>query len=589
MSLMNGLAALGAGVSQFAGAAGLEAQRSSLEMDKIKLADELAAGRQVKQNEYASAEAVLDRASRKEMSAATNVTSETTARISAGAMLGATQMQIDANRDLRIAQTAEITVKNDLSTTQLVQVKAVTALQQQLADAYASPTPDQDLIKKLGDQITAQGMDAKTRAGILTSLDSLARTEQANVALLTRHLTEETDKLGDITLDPVAAARQQRVIDALQTDLKTARARQSALIDQARSVMPGGPAPASQPAAGLINSGDRAAAVAPPANTQIAAVTVPTAPAGMPTSAVGGDTPKPIEGVKLPGEMGNETSLDKLKALRPDLNFDLLKDRNPMVINRVIQLIEGRESMAPLGTRSKTGADISMLAASVDPTLDRTSSENRVKTRILFTSGIEARNISALNTALGHAGEVADRFKTLNNSTFPAFNWALNNVESGVFGDARKGNAELAVDALASEARKVFAGGSAGGGLTELENWQKNFPVNGSPRQQQEALSTFVNLLNSRLDALGDQYNRGMGVTRDPVLFLEPKARKVIETLTGVPVVDTVGRQLGKSFQTPSGPAPRPAGVPSWVAPGDSYSPSRGQARRPDGSLYEAP
>jgi hypothetical protein len=92
----------------------------------------------------------------------------------------------------------------------------------------------------------------------------------------------------------------------------------------------------------------------------------------------------------------------------------------------------------------------------------------------------------------------------------------------------------------------VFAA-SGGGNLTELQEWQKSFPLNGSPEQQRGALTGFVNLLDSRLQSLADQYNRGMGRTDDPINLLQPKARAVYEKLTGHEPLDATGYQTGKA------------------------------------------
>ena len=552
MSLMNGLSALGAGVEKYAGSAGLEAQRSALEMQKITLADQLAGVRQDKQNVFTSGENVLQRTSDTER---TNITAKASmygADASAGATITSAKISAAAGAELRAAQAREVNAKAELSLADLGKVNTVTGLQQKLADQYANPNPDAAAIKSIGDQITAQGMNAATRSGILTSLDSLSKTEGVNVSLLTRQLSEETDKLGGLLLDPAQQAKQQRIVDDLQTNLVASRARQESFMNQARTVLPGGPAqPSSSPVSGLINS-------AAPQTSLAAAMPVPSDSSGGAPSAVGA-APIADDRVSLPGDMGNVTNLDALKKLRPELNIDALKGRSPAVIGMVTQLIEGRGTLPPIGSRNPDALLLRGLASQVDPTLDEASSKGRMATRVAFLSGQEARNLTALNTALGHAGEAAEKFAALNNNSFPVLNWAINGAETS-WGDNRQKNAEQVVGALASEARKVFAG-TGGGSLTELDDWKKNFPIDGSRSQQSGALQTFVHLLNSRLDALGDQYNRGMGVTRDPMTFLEPKARKTIETLTGNAPDPVVGYQLVNPSQSQAGtsaPIPEP-------------------------------
>lgn len=234
-------------------------------------------------------------------------------------------------------------------------------------------------------------------------------------------------------------------------------------------------------------------------------------------------------------------------------------------------------------------------AAEYDPTFDQTTWSGRVATKKDFASGQSARAVTAMNTALSHAGTLAEDFDALNNSGSPWVNWAVNGVEKSAFGDARQTKTKQTVDALASEARKVFAA-SGGGNLTELLEWQKNFDVNGSPAQQKASLTGFVELLDGRLQSLADQYNRGMGRTDDPLNLLQPKARAVYEKLTGREPANATGYQMGKppasgdaAASSAASPAPAAAAIPSWVKPGDQYSPSRGQARGADGTTYGAP
>lgn len=193
-------------------------------------------------------------------------------------------------------------------------------------------------------------------------------------------------------------------------------------------------------------------------------------------------------------------------------------------------------------------------ALQVDPNFNPADYDIRKGTRQWITKGPGAQTVTALNTALGHAAGLQDTFDKLGNTSLPAVNAAVN------FGKTQLGNsapivAQENVGALASEARKVFAA-SGGGNLTELENWEKNFPINGSPEQQKGALQEFVNLLDSRLSAVGDQYSRGMGKTEDPLNLLSPVGRAAYTKLTGrQPESGTVSGQAqpagGSNVPTP--------------------------------------
>lgn len=195
-------------------------------------------------------------------------------------------------------------------------------------------------------------------------------------------------------------------------------------------------------------------------------------------------------------------------------------------------MVDGRQA-PPTSFALKTPYWQQMLAAAnhFDPSFDQTTWGSRVKTRNSFTAGPDANNVTAINTALQHAGVVHDALANLHNTGVPLWN-TIKNYWGEQTGAPAPTNAREAVDALASEGRKVFAG-TGGGNLTELNNWQKNFPINGSPAQQAGALKEFVSLLDSRLDALTDKYSRGMGRAEDKLTLLSPHARAVYQGLTG--------------------------------------------------------
>ncbi|MDE2096399.1 MAG: hypothetical protein KGL39_04070, partial [Patescibacteria group bacterium] len=218
-------------------------------------------------------------------------------------------------------------------------------------------------------------------------------------------------------------------------------------------------------------------------------------------------------------------------------------------------------------------------ASRVDPKFDQTTWAGRVATRRDFASGQAAKNLTAINTALMHAGVLSQAFDKLNNGEFPSWNAAVNWMQKEG-GNPNYSNAREAVDALASESRKVFAQ-TGGGGLTELENWERNFPLNGSPEQQKGALKQLVQLYDSRIDALGEQYSRGMGRTEDGLALLSPKGKLAYEQLTGQEptsnkVMGEEGQATNENKAAPAQAAPaiippRPGGVPL----GAQYSPSQ--------------
>lgn len=261
-------------------------------------------------------------------------------------------------------------------------------------------------------------------------------------------------------------------------------------------------------------------------------------------------------------KIGNEVGMEPIGAQTggpagfgttdPNLHgTDYLKTLPPQTANTVKLMAEGKMAPPTSFAMSKPyWQHMIQAAAQYDPNFDQTVWQSRLALRKDFTSGKAAQTLTALNTALGHAGSaVLPAFEALHNGQFPTVNAAANWI-SEKLGNAAPTNAREAVDALASEGRKVFAA-SGGGNLTELENWQKNFPVNGSPEQQKGALQTFGKLLDSRIESLQDQWNRGnWSKPLDVHTFLSPGANKSLAILKG---------EQAPQKQASNSPAPRTA------------------------------
>ncbi len=87
---------------------------------------------------------------------------------------------------------------------------------------------------------------------------------------------------------------------------------------------------------------------------------------------------------------------------------------------------------------------------------------------------------------------------------------------------------------MAGEARKVYAG-SGGGTQADLDAWEKNFPVNGSPDQQKAAMEGFATLLQGRLTAVANQINGGMQTKLSGSDLLNPTAKASYQNCSRLP------------------------------------------------------
>lgn len=211
---------------------------------------------------------------------------------------------------------------------------------------------------------------------------------------------------------------------------------------------------------------------------------------------------------------------------------EYLATLEPGLAAQVRQLAEGRRAF-PTGAALRDPNTKMLLAAATqyDPTLDAANAATRMQTRKDFTSGMSARNLTALNTAIGHLATLKKMALALNNTGSPDINAIVNSVQSKHLGDPRVNNFNTVRDAFATELAKVFKGQGAPS-LTEIQDWQKRAQADQSPEQMAGFVAQAADLLSSRINAVGDTYNRGMGKSSDPVELLSPHARELYGALT---------------------------------------------------------
>jgi muramidase (phage lysozyme) len=199
---------------------------------------------------------------------------------------------------------------------------------------------------------------------------------------------------------------------------------------------------------------------------------------------------------------------------------------------KIKAIAEGRVAAPRPGTRF--GEAVLTKVAQYDPTFDAANSQSRLKTRTDFTSGKSAQAVNALNTAMGHLLHLDTQAKGLGNfSTLPGILNPAYNAARRVAGDTKLPAFQQTKQAAASEMRKVFAG-SAGGNLTELKEWQESLDSSQSYEQLHSAIRNGVELMGSRLNALQDQYQTGMGRSDQPMQLIKPGVAKATRQRFGV-------------------------------------------------------
>lgn len=172
-------------------------------------------------------------------------------------------------------------------------------------------------------------------------------------------------------------------------------------------------------------------------------------------------------------------------------------------------------------------------AARFDPTFNPADYKTRLSTRKDFTSGKSAQNITSFNTAIGHLGSLDESIDKLGNRGSSWYNTVTAPISEQTdpkYQVALK-DFRTSKQAVIDELTRAFRG--SGGNVHDLVEWEKTINEAESPVALHAATRRAIELLRSRIDAVGDQYNRGMGKTTDPVQLLSPKARSTLEHLEG--------------------------------------------------------
>lgn len=205
-------------------------------------------------------------------------------------------------------------------------------------------------------------------------------------------------------------------------------------------------------------------------------------------------------------------------------------DLNEGQKSRVQAIIEGREPY-PANSRAPDAAKIRAAVHAADPAFDAVNYNARLQTRKNFTSGKAAQNVTAFNTAIGHLGTLYDSIDALGNRSSPWYNRATQAISENTdpkYAAALK-KFEAARTAVADELTRAFRG--SGGNVHDIIQWEKTINTADSPAALKAAVQQAAELLNSRISSLGDEYNRGMSTTKDPLELLNPKAAQAFRHL----------------------------------------------------------
>lgn len=226
---------------------------------------------------------------------------------------------------------------------------------------------------------------------------------------------------------------------------------------------------------------------------------------------------------------GDEASIPGNPNLHGDAYLKSMPDQS--IANQVKAIAEGRQQQpSSFFLKTPYGQMMMRSLAQYDPGFDLSLYQSRVAANTDLAKGKMGQNVTSFNTTIGHLGALSDAIDKLQNTSFPLVNQAYN-VWRNNTGDPRVNAFNVNVDAAASELTRAFRG--TGGNESDIQAWKKTLSAANSPEQLHAAVDKAVDLLESRIDATGDQYGRAMRKTVAPDSLLSPVARTTLQKLKG--------------------------------------------------------
>lgn len=203
-----------------------------------------------------------------------------------------------------------------------------------------------------------------------------------------------------------------------------------------------------------------------------------------------------------------------------------MKTLAPQDSTMVKAMTEGRLQPPSFALRSPYWQEKLQQAAQYEPGFDFTTWGRRAATAKDFGSGKSAQNLTSLSQVMHHMDTLHDAMIALHNHDFTPENWA-GNVWEPIAGDPRVNNFNVARDAVANELTRVFRG--TGGNESDIQSWKQNFSPNASPAQMSGAIKQAMGLINGRIDALQNQYQRGMSTKANVTDFMSPESKSIYQ------------------------------------------------------------
>lgn len=175
----------------------------------------------------------------------------------------------------------------------------------------------------------------------------------------------------------------------------------------------------------------------------------------------------------------------------------------------------------------KTRERLISYAQQLDPGFDMTNFPTRIAMRRDYATGIPAKNLLSLNTVIGHLNTLNDKANALDNTKIVKYN-TLKNYLSKEIGNPQVTGFNNAKQAVINELSRTFQGV---GQVTQEERDAFSADLNNaqSKEQTQQAISTYIDLIKSRTDAVKANWEQTFPNTKTPVPILNEKSKGILK------------------------------------------------------------
>lgn len=162
-----------------------------------------------------------------------------------------------------------------------------------------------------------------------------------------------------------------------------------------------------------------------------------------------------------------------------------------------------------------------------DPTFNVAEYDVRKDTmRDFSTKGKTGQNITSINTAVNHLGDMEELSSKIGGTPFKSWNQLVQATSQQVGGNPDLRAYHTAATALEGEFAKMLKGGVAS--VQEIEEWKQHLDPSRPPEDRRAALNEMISLMAGRIDGIKDSYERSMGKPIDKPLVLG-KAAQVLK------------------------------------------------------------